>query len=87
MTEVGVRALKQNASAVVAKAAAGEVITITSRGRPVALLTPVPESRLQQLLNAGLVTEPIRNIADLPDPIMGPSASAVLDQMRQDERY
>ncbi len=68
MTEVGVRALKQNASAVVAKAATGEVITITSRGRPVALLTPVPESRLQQLLDAGLVTEPTRDVTDLPDP-------------------
>lgn len=36
MSQVGVRALKQNASAVVADAAAGREITITDRGRPVA---------------------------------------------------
>ena len=34
MAEVGIRALKQNASAVVADAAAGEVITITENGKP-----------------------------------------------------
>ena len=31
-TEVGIRALKQNASAVVAEAAAGETVIITDRG-------------------------------------------------------
>ena len=36
MSEVGIRALKQNASAVVAEAASGETVTITDRGRPVA---------------------------------------------------
>ncbi|MGH8923614.1 MAG: type II toxin-antitoxin system prevent-host-death family antitoxin [Acidimicrobiia bacterium] len=33
MTKVGIRALKQNASAVVAEVVAGEVVTITDRGR------------------------------------------------------
>ena len=42
MKTVGVRALKQNASAVVAEAAAGETITITDRGRPVAQVVPLP---------------------------------------------
>lgn len=87
MTEVGIRALKQNASAVVAKAAAGEILTITSRGRPVALLTPIPKSRLQELADAGLVTEATREVADLPDPIEGPSLSEVLAEMREGERY
>ncbi|MXW58710.1 MAG: type II toxin-antitoxin system prevent-host-death family antitoxin [Acidimicrobiia bacterium] len=87
MTEVGIRALKQNASAVVAKAAAGEIVTITSRGRPMALMTPIPESRLQELVDAGLVTEATRDIADLPDPIEGPSLSTVLADMREGERY
>ena len=34
MVEIGIRALKQNASKVVADVAAGEVVTITLRGRP-----------------------------------------------------
>ena len=87
MNEVGIRALKQNASAVVAKAAAGEVVTITSRGHPVALLTPIPGSRLQQLVDAGLVTPATRDVSDLPDPIEGPSLSDVLADMREEERY
>ncbi len=36
MAEVGIRALKQNASEVVARVEAGEEITVTNRGRPVA---------------------------------------------------
>ena len=87
MAEVGIRALKQNASAVVAKAAAGEIVTITSRGRPMALMTPIPKSRLQELADAGLVTEATRDSADLPDPIEGPSMSKVLADTREDERY
>lgn len=42
MSSVGIRDLKQNASAVVARAAAGEIIAVTDRGRPVAQLTPLP---------------------------------------------
>lgn len=86
MTEVGIRALKQNASAVVAQAAAGEIVTITSRGRPVALMTPIPESRLQELADAGLLTAATREIADLPAPIKGPSLTDVLAEMREEER-
>ena len=41
MSEVGIRALKQNASAVVAEAAAGETVTITDRGRPVAQMAAI----------------------------------------------
>ena len=87
MVEVGIRALKQNASEVVAKAAAGEIVTITNRGRPVALMTPIPKSRLQELVDAGLVTAATKDIADLPDPIEGPSMSAVLAEIRDEERY
>ncbi len=37
---VGIRALQQHASAVVARVAAGERIVVTDRGRPAALLVP-----------------------------------------------
>jgi prevent-host-death family protein len=39
--EVGIRELKAQASAVVRRAAAGRVITITDRGRPVARIVPL----------------------------------------------
>ena len=86
-TEVGIRALKQNASAVVAQAAAGETITITDRGRPVAQLTPLPASRLDVLVEAGLARPPRRPLRDLPMPAPGAPLSAVLEAMRADERY
>ena len=48
MGSVGVRALQQHASEVVPRAAAGEIVEITDRGRPVARL--VPTASLSDLL-------------------------------------
>ncbi|MCV7193421.1 type II toxin-antitoxin system Phd/YefM family antitoxin [Mycolicibacterium brumae] len=87
MTEVGIRALKQNASAVVADAAAGSVVIITDRGRPVAQLSPLPATPLQRLLAAGRARPPRRDIRKLPAPTPGPSLSAELSKMRDAERY
>lgn len=87
MTEVGIRALKQNASAVVATAAAGETVTITDRGRPVAQLTPIPATSLQRLLDSGRARAPRRDIRELPPPEMGPNLTAELAEMRDAERY
>ena len=52
---VGIRALKQNASAVVARVVGGEALEITDRGRPVARITPIRGSRLSELQAAGLL--------------------------------
>lgn len=87
MTEIGVRALKQNASRVVAEAAAGEVITVTSRGEPVARLTALGRSRLEELVDAGLATPASGDLGDLPAPPEGPSLSAALESMRAAERF
>jgi prevent-host-death family protein len=87
MSEVGIRALKQNASAVVARAVAGETVIITDRGRPVAELIPIAQSRWDALVAAGRVRPARRPLADLPSPEPGPSLSAVLAEMRhEDER-
>ncbi|MGQ0630812.1 MAG: type II toxin-antitoxin system Phd/YefM family antitoxin [Sporichthyaceae bacterium] len=87
MGEVGIRALQQNASAVVAAAAGGEDVTITDRGRPVARLTAIATSRLAQLVDAGQARVPRRPISELPAPEPGPSLSAELAAMRDAERY
>jgi prevent-host-death family protein len=91
MKEVGVRALKQNASAVVAEAAAGEVITITDRGRPVAQLVPLESGRLRSLTTAGRARVARRSLRELGKPTKraakGKSAATVLEGMRRDERY
>lgn len=88
MDEVGIRALKQNASEVVVRAAAGEVIIVTDRGRPVAQLTPLPQSDLDGLVAAGLARAPKRSLADLPTPVAaGRRLSDEVVAARDDERY
>jgi prevent-host-death family protein len=91
MKTVGVRALKQNASAVVAAAAAGEPVTITDRGRPVAQLIPLPSTRLEMLRSAGRARPPRCALGDLGEPPARrrgrPPLSEVLAEMRAEERY
>lgn len=87
MKDVGIRALKQNASAVVAEAAAGETVTITDHGRPVALLTPLPASTMERLLQQGRLRPARRSLETLPMPAPGPDLSGELQRMRDAERY
>lgn len=87
MDEVGIRALKQNASAVVARAASGEVIIVTDRGRPVAQLTPLPTTRLAGLIAAGRARPARISLRGLPTPLLGPDLSGALREARDDERY
>lgn len=87
MTEIGIRALKQNASEVVADAAAGEVVTITLRGRPVARMTAIASSRLEELVASGQARPARGDIRDLPAPPEGPRLSEQLEAMRAEERY
>ena len=87
MAEIGIRALKQNASEVVADAAAGEVVTITLRGRPVARMTAIASSRLEELVSSGRARPARGDIAELPLPPAGPPLSRELDAMRAGERF
>ena len=86
-SEVGIRALKQNASAVVAQAAAGEVITITDHGRPVARLIPIASTTLEELTAAGHARPARRRMRDLPAPKRGAKLSDALREQRAAERY
>jgi prevent-host-death family protein len=89
MSEEGIRALKQNASKVVARAAGGEVVTITDRGRPVALLAPIPTDRLNTLVATGRARPAKGRLVDLPGPSEcegRPSLSQTLAESRNEER-
>lgn len=87
MSEVGIRALKQNASAVVADAAAGATVTITEHGRPVARLVPLSTSRVRMLIESGRARPARRSLVDLSPPEPGPDLSAALRTARDVERY
>lgn len=91
MASVGVRELRQRASELLRRVAAGETIEVTDRGRPVAMLTPIPAgSPLERLRAAGEVTSSAGDFDDLPAPVplaVGQEPpSAVLARLRRDER-
>jgi antitoxin (DNA-binding transcriptional repressor) of toxin-antitoxin stability system len=87
MAEVGIRALKQNASAVVAAAAAGETLIVTDRGRAIAQLGPLPRRPLAAMLEHGAARPPRTSLRALPAPIEGLELSQALAELRADERY
>jgi prevent-host-death family protein len=91
MVRVGVRELRQTASELLRRVAQGETFEITDRGRPVAVLAPVPEgSPLERLRATGLVEPATEDVDDLPEPLPLPpeaeAPSAALARLRQDER-
>jgi prevent-host-death family protein len=91
MTTVGVRELRQRASELLRRVEAGETIEITDRGRPVAVLAPLPAGdALKRLRASGEVISATGDIEDLPDP-MPPGdgqdlPSVILARLRRDER-
>jgi prevent-host-death family protein len=91
MATVGIRELRQRASELLRRVAAGETIEVTDRGRPVALLTPLPEAGpLERLRAAGEVSPATADLGQLPAPLpLEPGQelpSAVLAGLRRDER-
>lgn len=69
----------------------GETLEVTDRGRPVALISPVPRaSGLDALEAAGRLIRAEGDLLDLGDPISAkrgePTLSEVLESMRRDER-
>lgn len=55
MTEIGARDLRNRTADVLRRVAAGEQVTITSRGRPVAELVPVRNAHRRPIARAELV--------------------------------
>ena len=91
MTRIGIRELRQKASEYLRRVEGGETIEVTDRGRPVALLTPIPEAPpLGRLRAAGDVDAASESMDDLPAPLpLAPgqqAPSAILARMRADER-
>jgi prevent-host-death family protein len=68
----------------------GESIEITDRGRPVAVLAPLPADPVERLRAAGDLQASEGEIAELPEPLVTSSGvelpSDVLARLRRDER-
>ncbi len=91
MITVGVRELRQRASELLRRVEAGETIEVTDRGRPVALLAPLPDGEpLDRLRAAGEAIPAADSLDDLAKPLPLPAGreapSVVLSRLRRDER-
>jgi prevent-host-death family protein len=92
MDRIGIRELRQNASKYIDRVKAGETLEVTERGRPVAVLAPVPESVsvIDRLVAEGKAWPAEANLADLPPPIrvddpdIGRKIREALDEQRED---
>jgi prevent-host-death family protein len=90
MKQVGIRELRQRASELLRLVERGETVEITDRGRPVALLGPLPDgSPLEQLRAAGDLEPAGATLGELPPPLP-PTAyelpSETLARLRHEER-
>lgn len=84
--DVGVRELKARLSEYLDRAAAGEVIRVTDRGVPRAVLMPLPrEHRVQQGIEEGWVTRGSHRRRRPARPVAAPSgqrSEVILDEDR-----
>jgi prevent-host-death family protein len=90
MATSGIRELRQRASELLRRVEAGETIEITDRGRPVAVLAPLPNQHPLERLRATGDLEPARaDLRDLLEPlplVPGQEApSSTLEHLRRDE--
>ena len=92
MASIGIRELRQQASKYLRRVERGETIEVTDRGRPVALLVPIPQQTVRERLIASGRLRPAKGERDLLDiePLPAkpgvPLPSEILAQMREDER-
>jgi prevent-host-death family protein len=86
--EVGIRQLRDELSAVIEAVEAGETITVTRHGRPVARVVPAnPSPGLARLLAEGRATWSGGPLPDLPEPVElrgdGPSMADLVIEGRR----
>lgn len=91
MPSVGVREPRQRASELLRRAEAGETIEITDRGRPVALLSPMPQGGpYQRMLASGEIERATVDFDELPEPFEPEAGvelpSVTLARLREHER-
>lgn len=91
MRAIGIRELRQQASRYLRDVERGETFEVTDRGRPVALLVPVPRrSEIERLAASGRLRRGSGDLLALGEPVAAaagvPPASETLERLRDDER-
>ncbi|WP_447911670.1 type II toxin-antitoxin system Phd/YefM family antitoxin [Microbacterium phyllosphaerae] len=79
--------LNQQTAKVLARVAAGERLTITDRGRPIAELTPPTQNPWERLVSSGRVSLPTKTGAlRTPATTSDRTTREILDDLRSDRR-
>jgi prevent-host-death family protein len=86
---VGIRDLKQNASEVMKRVKKGDAVVVTDRGRPVGRIVPLQSSPIEELITAGLLSEPATSLTEVAERVLSTEAPAVssavvLDEIREE---
>jgi antitoxin (DNA-binding transcriptional repressor) of toxin-antitoxin stability system len=76
MERVGVRELRREASAILRRVAAGEIVEVTDRGRPVAVLLRSMPAGLARLESEGLLRRAQADLLDLRPATLPKGAAA-----------
>jgi prevent-host-death family protein len=81
---VGVRELRQNLSKYLRRVLEGETLQVTDRGKPVAVLAPLPQpkTRLERLVASGAVVLPVEDWTTF-EPPTGPISTELSDALRE----
>jgi prevent-host-death family protein len=79
MERVGIRELRQNASAILRRVAAGESFEVTDRGRPVAVLVKSLPSGIARLEQEGSLRRADGDLLELQPLPLPPGARAPSD--------
>ncbi|MHB8191539.1 MAG: type II toxin-antitoxin system Phd/YefM family antitoxin [Ferrimicrobium sp.] len=90
---IGLRELRQQASAVMRRVVSGESIEVTDHGHPIARMVPLRLGLLDQLVLEGRATRANGNLVDVADALGLPEEvrelmrpSEALAELRTDER-
>ena len=87
-SRVGVRELRQNLSVYLREVKKGQHFEVTERGKPVALLGPLPTARnaLDLLIASGRAIPATRKLEDLGPPLRGPEGGRTLSEILAEDR-
>ncbi len=67
INSVGIRELRQTASAVLKRVAGGEEIQVTDHGHPIARIVPFRAGALDQLVLEGRATDAVGDLLEIAD--------------------
>jgi prevent-host-death family protein len=93
VVKVGVRELRENLRSWLDRVKNGDEVIVTERGEPVARLAAFePRSRLEELIERGIVRPPLRpkreriDVSKLPTMTPGPTLSDIVIEQRRSGR-